>query len=291
MLNEKNDDTFKLIECPRDAMQGISEFIPTKLKADYINALLKVGFDTIDFGSFVSPKAIPQLRDTAEVLEQLDLSGSKSKLLAIVANRRGAEDAVKFDEINYLGFPFSVSETFQQRNTNSGIEDALKRVEEIQSLCVQHKKKLVVYLSMAFGNPYGDDWNSDIVCTWANRLAKEQGIEILAPSDTIGTSSPENIVDIFGTLIRELPDVEFGAHLHTTPDSWEEKIEAVLESGCRRVDGALKGFGGCPMAKDDLTGNMPTERVVAFMNDNDIPHGLDEKALAEALNISLAVFS
>jgi len=291
MQHQIPERTVKLIECPRDAMQGISEFIPTKLKAEYINALLRVGFDTIDFGSFVSPKAIPQLRDTAEVLSQLELSGSRSKLLAIVANRRGAEDAVNFDEIDYLGFPFSVSETFQQRNTNSGMEDALKRVEEIQQLCVQHKKKLVVYLSMAFGNPYGDPWSSEVVCQWGARLANDFGVKILAPSDTIGTSSPENILDIFGTMIPELPGVEIGAHLHTTPDSWEEKIAAVIESGCRRIDGALKGFGGCPMAKDDLTGNMPTENVVRFLNDNDIPHGLDEKALAEALNISMTVFN
>lgn len=281
----------KLIECPRDAMQGISEFIPTNLKAKYINALLKVGFDTVDFGSFVSPKAIPQLKDTAEVLGKLDLDKSRSKLLSIVANKRGAEEAVKFDEIHYLGFPFSVSETFQQRNTNSGIQDSLKRVEEIQQLCIQNDKKLVVYLSMAFGNPYGDQWSSDIVCEWAARLVQELDIEIIAPSDTIGTSTPQNIVDIFSTLIRELPEVEFGAHLHTTPDSWREKVEAVMESGCRRMDGALKGFGGCPMAKDDLTGNMPTEKVIGYLRENEIETGLDDQALEEALRISVEVFS
>lgn len=281
----------KLIECPRDAMQGLTEFVPTELKAKYVNALLKVGFDTIDFGSFVSPKAIPQLRDTAEVLRKLDLDSTSSKLLAIVANQRGATDACQFDEISYLGFPFSVSETFQQRNANSGIEDAFGRVEEIQKLCVQHGKTLVVYLSMAFGNPYGDPWSSELVCEWGSRLARELDVKILAPSDTIGTSSPKNIVDIFGTMIPELPGVEIGAHLHTTPDTWEEKVTAVLESGCQRMDGALKGFGGCPMANDDLTGNMPTEKVIGYLDQHNVPTDIDHDALFESLKISSEVFS
>lgn len=290
MPNQAPLNSIKLIECPRDAMQGLPEFVPTELKAAYINTLLKVGFDTIDFGSFVSPKAIPQMRDTAAVLDQLDLSDTRSELLAIVANARGAEDAVQFDPISYLGFPFSVSETFQRRNTNSGIEDSLHRVEAIQNLCQQHQKKLVVYLSMAFGNPYGDPWSSDVVCKWAERLSSDFGVTILAPSDTIGSSTPDNIQEIFSTLIQELPDIEFGAHLHTTPDSWEEKIQAVLESGCRRIDGALKGFGGCPMAKDELTGNMPTENVVEYLEQNNIETGLDKAALLHALQISTRVF-
>ncbi|TVR37984.1 MAG: hydroxymethylglutaryl-CoA lyase [Cryomorphaceae bacterium] len=264
-------------------MQGIHTFIPTETKAAYINKLLAIGFDTIDFGSFVSPKAIPQMRDTADLLRMLDLSSTASKLLAIVANRRGAEDAIQFDEIQYLGFPFSVSETFQQRNANSSIEDSLGRVEEIQQLCEAHSKTMVVYLSMAFGNPYGDPWSSEIVCNWGQRLADDLGVKILAPSDTIGTSSPESIRDIFRTMIQGLPHVEVGAHLHTTPDTWRQKVEAVFDSGCQRMDGAIKGFGGCPMAKDDLTGNMPTEQVVRFLNEQKFPHGLNETALAEAV--------
>lgn len=276
-------DKFKLIECPRDAMQGIGPFISTAAKVDLINSILQVGFDTVDFGSFVSPKAIPQMRDTAEVLRQLDLDSSTSKLLAIVVNGRGARDASAFDEIQYLGFPFSVSETFQQRNANSSIEESLGRVAEIQDICQKHNKTLVVYLSMAFGNPYGDPWDSEIVTEWGSRLAREFGVKILAPSDTIGTSSPENIRDIFKTMIRELPDAEIGAHLHTTPDTWREKIEAVLDSGCRRIDGALRGFGGCPMAEDELTGNMPTENVISFLDEKGIDHGLDRSALDVAL--------
>jgi hydroxymethylglutaryl-CoA lyase len=223
----------KLIECPRDAMQGIHDFIPTEKKVAYINSLLKVGFDTIDFGSFVSPKAIPQMRDTTLVLEQLDLSTTKSKLLSIIANVRGAQDAVEFEEISYLGFPFSISETFQQRNTNSSIAESLTRVEEIQDLCVRNKKELVVYISMAFGNPYGDEWSSDVVISWTKRLAK-MGIKIIALSDTTGVSTPENISFLFSKLVPEFPGVEIGAHLHTTPDTWEEKIHAAYTSGCRR---------------------------------------------------------
>jgi hydroxymethylglutaryl-CoA lyase len=281
----------KLIECPRDAMQGIHDFIPTLKKAEYINALLKVGFDTIDFGSFVSPKAIPQMRDTADVLKLLELEKSHSKLLAIVANVRGAQDAALFDEISYLGFPFSVSETFQQRNTNSGIEESLHTVEAIQRICKKHGKTLVVYLSMAFGNPYGDKWNSDIVCNWGTRLANDFGVEILAPSDTIGNSSPESISSVFGTMIPELPQVEVGAHLHTTPDTWREKVAAVVNSGCKRMDGALKGFGGCPMAKDELTGNMPTENIIAFLDESGIEINLNREALDKALEMTPSIMS
>ncbi len=289
MSDQNATQPIKLIECPRDAMQGISHYIPTDTKAKYINTLLQVGFDTIDFGSFVSPKAIPQMRDTAEVLKRLNLESGQSKLLAIVANLRGATDAVQFDEISYLGFPFSVSETFQQRNTNSGIEESLSRVEVIQKRCQKHNKTLVVYLSMAFGNPYGDEWNSDIVSHWGSRLANELEVKILAPSDTIGTSNPENISDVFTTIISELPEVEIGAHLHTTPDSWREKIDAVLESGCRRIDGALKGYGGCPMAKDELTGNMPTENVVALLAEKGINTKLNATVLQQALQMSVQV--
>lgn len=276
----------KLIECPRDAMQGMHDFIPTEKKVEYINALLRVGFDTIDFGSFVSPKAIPQMRDTSKVLKQLQLSGSNSKLLAIVANERGAQDAAQFDEISYLGFPFSVSETFQQRNANSSIEESLGRVEAIKRICDNSHKKLVVYLSMAFGNPYGDVWSSEIVTTWGKRLANDLGIEILAPSDTVGSSTPKTILDIFSTLIPEVPGVEVGAHLHTTPFTWREKVEAVIASGCNRMDGALKGFGGCPMAADELTGNMPTENVIAYLNEKGIQNKINLKELDSALRLA-----
>lgn len=279
----------KIIECPRDAMQGLHDFIPTETKANYINQLLKVGFDTIDFGSFVSPKAIPQMRDTADVLSKLDLSTTKSKLLAIIANQRGAEDAVKFDEIQYLGFPFSISETFQQRNTNSSIQESLIRVADIQNLCAQNKKELVVYISMAFGNPYGDDWSSEIVIEWTKKLS-DLGVKIIALSDTIGVSNKENISYLFGNIIPEFKDVEIGAHLHTTPDTWREKIEAAYQNGCRRFDGAIKGFGGCPMAKDDLTGNMPTENMISYFNEQNIGISLNMNEFNSSLIKSLEVF-
>ncbi|MDA7803844.1 hydroxymethylglutaryl-CoA lyase [Crocinitomix sp.] len=279
----------KLIECPRDAMQGLHEFIPTQTKIDYINQLLKVGFDTIDFGSFVSPKAIPQLKDTAEVLKGLNLD-SPSKLLAIVANKRGAEDACNFDEISFLGYPFSISETFQQRNTNASIEESLSRVDEIQNLALKHNKKLVVYISMAFGNPYGDPWNIEVAANWSRRLSKDLGIEILALSDTIGVSNRENITDLFSGLIQELPTVEFGAHLHSTPESVLEKVSSAYEAGCRRFDGAIKGFGGCPMAADDLTGNMPTERMIDYFDSQKITTNIEPKEFQVAQEHALKVF-
>ena len=279
----------KLIECPRDAMQGIHDFIPTEKKVAYINSILKCGFDTVDFGSFVSPKAIPQMRDTAEVLSQLNLSDSQSKLLAIIANVRGAEDACRFSEISYLGFPFSISETFQQRNTNSSIAESLKRVEEIQSLCVTHKKELVIYISMAFGNPYGEVWNSDIAIDWVKKLS-QLGIKIFAMSDTIGVSNPENIKYLFSHLIPEFPQLEIGAHLHTTPQTWEEKIAAAYDSGCGRFDSAIKGFGGCPMATDKLTGNMPTENLVSFFNKKEINTGIYSNAFLDSMNLALQTF-
>lgn len=292
----------KIIECPRDAMQGIDEFIPTDKKVKYINSLLKVGYDTIDVGSFVSPKAIPQMRDTAEVLKRINRRASTRvsthegketthvpSLLAIIANLRGAQDAVQFDEINQLGFPFSISETFQKRNTNSTIAESLIRVEEIQNLCIKHKKELVVYLSMAFGNPYGDGWSSDIAIHWSHKL-HNMGIKIIALSDTIGVSNPENITTLFSALIPELKDVEFGAHLHTTPDKWEEKVNAAYNSGCRRFDAAIKGYGGCPMASDKLTGNMPTENLLSYFNNKNIPLSLDMKAFTEAMIVAGEVF-
>lgn len=280
----------KIIECPRDAMQGLHDFIPTDVKANYINQLLKVGFDTIDFGSFVSPKAIPQMRDTAEVLTKLDLESTESKLLAIIANQRGANDAAQFEEITYLGYPFSVSETFQQRNTNASIEESLGRVEQIREIAEKSNKKMVVYLSMAFGNPYGDAWDVDIVAKWSEVLNKKLDVNILALSDTIGVSQPENIDDLFSGLIKEMPNVEFGAHLHSTPEKAMEKVQAAYEAGCRRFDGAIKGFGGCPMAKDDLTGNMPTELMLDYFDSNSIETGLNTTEFSQSMTNALSVF-
>lgn len=280
----------KLIECPRDAMQGIKQLIPTDVKAKYINSLLNIGFDTIDFGSFVSPKAIPQMHDTADVLKQLNLSETKSKLLAIIANTRGAEDACNFEEINYLGFPFSISETFQQRNANSSIAESLVRVEDIQNLCATHKKELVVYISMAFGNPYGDEWNSDIVISWTKKLS-ELGVKIIALSDTIGVSNPENINYLFSNIIPEFKHIEIGAHLHSTKEKAQEKINAAYKSGCQRFDVAIHGFGGCPMAKDDLTGNLATEDLELYFKLNNIPLNLNEDLLQKAYVGSWEVFN
>ena len=278
--------TIKIVECPRDAMQGIIEFIPTDIKGAYINQLLKVGFDTIDFGSFVSPKAIPQLRDTAEVLAQLDLESTSSKLLSIIANTRGAVDACSFEEINYLGFPLSVSEQFQKRNTNKSIAQALSDVEKIQNLSVKNNKELVVYLSMAFGNPYGENYHPDIVAELTEKL-HDLEIGIVALSDTIGVSDPTNIAPLFSTLIEEYPTIEFGAHFHTTPDKWEEKVESAYQNGCRRFDAALKGYGGCPMAKDDLVGNMPTEKLITYFTED---LGLNIQELEKCLVLSATVF-
>jgi hydroxymethylglutaryl-CoA lyase len=280
----------KLIECPRDAMQGMKEFVPTELKTEYINKLLKCGFDTIDFGSFVSPKAIPQMRDTAEVLQGLDLSGN-SKLLAIVANERGAEDALQFSEIDYLGYPFSVSEVFQMRNTNATIEESLSRVENIQNQVLAKNKKLVVYLSMGFGNPYDEIWNPEIVLKWSKVLNEKLGIEILALSDTIGIAKEQDVTDLFKVLQAELKEVEFGAHFHTRPETTNKLIEAAYDAGCRRFDSAVKGFGGCPMAKDDLTGNLPTESLLSWFNENSVLHPIDQLQFQEAYDFSSRIFS
>jgi hydroxymethylglutaryl-CoA lyase len=279
-----------LIECPRDAMQGIHDFIPTETKVEYLNLLLKVGFDILDFGSFVSPKAIPQLKDTAEVLAKLDLSQSKTKLLAIIANERGAEDACKYKEISYLGFPFSVSEQFQMRNTNSTREQSLDRVKSILDLCSASNKKAVVYLSMAFGNPYGEEWSADIVLDWALKL-KELGVEIMAVSDTIGSSDEASIKNLMGTLVGNLKGVELGVHLHSHPNNWEEKMQAAYDAGCRRFDGAIKGFGGCPMAKDDLVGNMATENIVRFLESHGNVLSLNETLFSEAEQRAMQIMS
>lgn len=279
----------KLIECPRDAMQGLSDFIPTATKTAYLNTLLRVGFDTLDFGSFVSPKAIPQLRDTAEVLAGLDLAGTRTQLLAIVANLRGAEAAAACPQIRYLGFPLSVSETFQRRNTNKTIAEALAELGEMQHLCAGSGKTLVAYLSMGFGNPYGDPWSPELLAEFTHRLT-EIGVRIVALSDTIGVSSPALLTALFGQLIPAFPQVEFGAHLHTTPDSWHEKVAAAYQAGCRRFDGAIGGIGGCPMATDTLTGNMPTENLVAYFQAQGEALTLDLAAFAEAQAAAATVF-
>lgn len=279
----------RLVECPRDAMQGWKQIIPTEKKVAYINALLQVGFDTIDFGSFVSPKAIPQMADTKQVLAGLDLTGSKSKLLAIIANERGAEEAVVYDEISYLGFPLSVSETFQQRNTNSSIAESLKRVEAIQELCIKNNKQLVVYLSMGFGNPYGDSWSEEIVFEKANQLA-DMGIEIISLADTVGLATADQVERVTGHFTRQLSATEIGVHLHSTAVNWREKLEAAYKTGCRRFDSALLGIGGCPMANDELVGNMDTTRVLSFFEDKELLH-LDAEALQLSLHLAVEIFN
>lgn len=284
------NNTTKLIECPRDAMQGWKTFIPTERKIEYINSLLKVGFDTIDFGSFVSPKAIPQMADTKEVIRGLKLEISNSKLLAIIANLRGAEDASIYDQITYLGFPFSVSETFQQRNTNSSIQESLGRVEEIQNLCIKSGKELVVYISMGFGNPYGDPYDEDIVFEWINQLVA-MDIKTISLADTVGVATAEQVYDMTSYLIESLPGIEIGVHLHSTPANWEEKLEAAVRAGCKRFDGALKGIGGCPMANDELVGNMNTELVIQYFKEQSILPPLNEEALLESLRIAGEIFS
>jgi hydroxymethylglutaryl-CoA lyase len=284
-----NQDKIRITECPRDAMQGITAFIPTEIKAAYINLLLQVGFDTIDFGSFVSPKAIPQMQDTAEVLKKLDLSNTRSKLLAIIANYRGAEDAAQYDEISYLGYPFSISETFQQRNTNTSIHAAFDTVKRIQELCTKNNQELLVYLSMGFGNPYGDEWSNELVLQWAEKLVNE-GIRSIALADTIGIATPVQIKSLYPLLVNTFPQAAIGIHLHSTPDTWHEKIEAAYQSGCTRFDTALKGYGGCPMAKDELTGNIATENLVGYLQSQNINTGLNLAKLQEAMDYSGKVF-
>ena len=280
----------KIIECPRDAMQGIkTHFISTEKKALYINSLLKVGFDTIDFGSFVSPKAIPQMRDTAAVLSKLDVSRTTSKLLAIIANERGANDASQFEEIDYLGYPFSISENFQMRNTHKTIKESIETLENILNIADASKKEVVVYLSMGFGNPYGDPWNVEIVGNWIEKLSK-MGVKTLSLSDTIGSSSPATIEYLFSNLIKAYPGIEFGAHLHSTPDKWHEKVAAAFEAGCMRFDGAIKGYGGCPMAKDELTGNMPTEKLLSYFTTHNVATGIKPMSFESAYNKALDIF-
>jgi len=288
-MSPTNAKSIRLVECPRDAMQGLHDFIPTDKKVAYINQLLKVGFDTIDFGSFVSPKAIPQMADTAEVLAQLDLKNTKSKLLAIIGNVRGAEDAVKHDAITYLGFPFSISETFQQRNINSSITESVERVQEIKKLCDDNGKKLMIYISMGFGNPYGDPWSAEIAAQWVEKLVA-MNIKYVSLADTIGVANPESINYLFTHLIPKFPEVDFGAHLHTTPDAWLEKIDAAYKSGCTRFDGAIKGFGGCPMAADDLTGNMATENIIQYFDHENVSMGINKFEFRESVRTALRTF-
>ena len=283
------DEIIKLIECPRDAMQGINKFIPTKKKIRYIQSLLRVGFDTIDFGSFVSPRAIPQMQDTASVLSQLDLSGTNSKLLAIVANLRGAIVAANFSEIDYLGYPFSISENFQMRNTHKTILESVGELKKIIEIAKKKNKSLVVYLSMAFGNPCGDPWDLQIVGQWIERL-HNMGVEVISLSDTIGSSTKETISYLFSNLIPEFKKIEFGAHLHTHPLTWYDKVDTAFSAGCRRFDGAIQGYGGCPMAKDELTGNMPTEKLISYFTAKKIDTNIDVLAFESSHNTASEIF-
>ncbi len=283
-------ENVKIIECPRDAMQGIKEFIPTGKKVQYIQSLLRCGFDTIDFGSFVSPKAIPQMVDTTQVLSQLDFSDTKSKLLAIIANIRGANDAVQHEAIDYLGYPFSISENFQMRNTHKTIAESVATLQEILHIADKANKKVVAYLSMGFGNPYGDPWNVEIVGEWTEKLSK-MGVKILSLSDTVGTSTSEIIDYLFSNLIPAYPEIEFGAHLHTTPTTWFEKVDAAYKAGCRRFDGAIQGFGGCPMAKDELTGNMPTERMISYFTTVNAETNIRTLSFESSYNEATKIFS
>lgn len=279
----------KLIECPRDAMQGWANFIPTDKKIKYINSLLQVGFDTIDFGSFVSPKAIPQMADTKEVLKKLNLDNSVSKLLAIIANIRGAEEAVHYEQINYLGYPFSVSETFQQRNTNASIKDAFEQLKQVQDLCVKYKKELVVYISMGFGNPYGDSYHEEIVLEWAQKISSLE-IKTISLADTVGLASSFQVGSLTQQLINSLTQIEIGVHLHSTADNWKEKLDAALDAGCLRVDGALKGIGGCPMAGNDLVGNMNTELMLPYLKSKDLLSDINQDALQQSISLASEIF-
>jgi hydroxymethylglutaryl-CoA lyase len=278
-----------LVECPRDAMQGIKTFIPTEKKIDYLNALLRVGFHTLDFGSFVSPKAIPQMADTHEVCKSLDLSNTNTKLLAIVANLRGGQDAVHYDAIDYLGFPFSISETFQKRNTNKTIAQSFEEVKQLQTWATEHGKELVIYISMGFGNPYGEPWTVEIVEEWCDKMV-DVGIKTISLSDTIGTSNRESITYLFDSLIPKYPEITFGAHLHTTARTWREKVDAAYAAGCRRFDGAIKGYGGCPLAQDELCGNMPMENLLTFAEEKKLYTGTNSLAFESAYNQAIRTF-
>ncbi len=287
--NHHLNKSLKIIECPRDAMQGLKYFIPTKDKVRYIQSLLDVGFDTIDFGSFVSPKAIPQMKDTAEVVAALDLSQTATKLLAIIANLRGAKSAVQFNQIAYLGYPFSLSEIFQMRNTAKTISQSCDLLQQIMDLSVQYDKTVNVYFSMGFGNPYGDPWNEEIVEEWVVKV-RAMGVRLISLSDTVGTADPHTIQKIFSYLIPKYPDIEFGAHLHTHPTTWHEKVDAAYQAGCRRFDSAIKGFGGCPMAKDELVGNLPTEKLLTYFTQNKIETGIKMTRFENAYNEAQKVF-
>ena len=280
----------KIIECPRDAMQSIKTFIPTNTKLNYLQSVVDVGFDVVDIGSFVSSKAIPQLSDTSEIIDSIDLSDSNSELLVIVANKKGAINASKFEKISYLGYPFSISENFQIKNTNKTIKDSENELAEILSIAKKANKKVVVYLSMCFGNPYGDTWNLDIVNHWVYKL-REMGVKSISLSDTIGTSNPESIKSIFNTVLKNHSDIEFGAHLHSDPNSWHIKIQSAFEAGCRRFDGAIKGFGGCPMASNHLVGNLPTEKIISYLNDQNISHNINPLLFEKCYNQSLEFFN
>lgn len=283
-----NETSIKLVECPRDAMQGWKHFIPTETKIAYINKLLQAGFHTIDFGSFVSPKAIPQMADTGEVIKKLQVNG-RTKLLAIIANQRGAEDAVVFDEISYLGFPFSISPTFQLRNTNSTIEESIGRVEDIQNLCLKNKKELVVYLSMAFGNPYGDMYNEEILLQWADEMVQRE-IKIISLADTVGVATPEQVYRAVHALAPKYTGTEIGVHLHSTAANWREKLEAAVNAGCNRFDGAINGIGGCPMADDELVGNMNTGWMTGYFEEKGIPTGIVKEVFEECAAMASRVF-
>ena len=282
-------EPIKIIECPRDAMQGVKMFIPTEKKIAYIQSLLRVGFDTIDFGSFVSPKAIPQMADTKEVISQLSIVNTKTKLLAIIANVRGAMEASVYDAITYLGFPFSISPTFQMRNTNSTIEQSLERVKEIKNICDKNRKEVVIYISMAFGNPYGDDYDENIVLEWVGKLVGE-GIHIISLADTVGIANPSQVSSVTGKVISSFPQIETGVHLHSTNFNWQQKIEAALEMGCTRFDGALKGIGGCPMANDELVGNMDSELMIPWFQKLGYLKEIDANALAESSRLASEIF-
>jgi len=287
--NNTHSQYIHLVECPRDAMQGWKTFIPTEKKIEYINALLRVGFDTLDFGSFVSPKAIPQMADTKEVISKIQIQNSKTKLLAIVANTRGAEEAVVYDEISYIGFPFSVSETFQQRNTNSSIPESLKRVEEIQDICMKKNKQLVIYISMAFGNPYGDPYAEEIIFKWVNTMVALD-IKIISLADTVGLATPDQVFSMTDYLVKKLPAQQIGVHLHSRPVNRKAKIDAALKAGCLRFDGALKGIGGCPMANDELVGNMDTELMIDYFKELNLLQPLNEEALGESGRLAVEIF-
>jgi hydroxymethylglutaryl-CoA lyase len=281
----------KIIECPRDAMQGLAQIVTTEHKVQYINALLKVGFDTIDVGSFVSPRAVPQLADTVEVLNQIDLSQTSSKLLTIVANAQGAKRAAEFDEVTYLGYPFSISETFQIRNTNATIAESENRLRDIQEICVAKNKKLVVYISMGFGNPYGDAWSPALVTDWTLQLREKLKVDIFSISDTVGAASPAMIQEVFSAIMPFAEGIEIGAHLHAMPNEWQEKVQATLDAGCFRIDGAINGLGGCPFAADKLTGNLPTEQLVQWLTQKNYTLNLNTDALEEAVKFAQHLFS